>query len=125
MTISFNDIIYNSGDVFLPKSIRDLLVKGMYFDNKTMFYLNGWTLIHVLSGIISGFIYIYLNKPLKYYYYKMFVIHTLWELWQMLIGMSHPYKLTGNSNLIDIIIDTLAFMLGSYLTLTFYKNNYL
>jgi len=121
MTVSLNDIIYNSGDIFLPKSIRDLLMKGTYFDNKTMFYLNGWTLMHVLSGIIVGFIYIYLNKPLKYYYYKMFIIHTLWELWQMLIGMSHPYRLTGNSNIIDIIIDTLAFMLGSYLTLTFYK----
>ncbi len=121
MTVSFNDIIYNSGDVFLPKQIINLLKKGIYFDNKTMFYLNGWTLMHLLSGIIVGFIYIYLNKPLKYYYYKMFVIHTLWELWQMLIGMSHPYKLTGNSNLIDIIIDTAAFMLGSYLTFIFYK----
>ena len=121
MTVSFNDIIYNSGDVFLPKSIRDLLMQGIYFDNKKIFYLNGWTLMHLLSGIIVGFIYIYLNKPLKYYYYKMFVIHTLWELWQILIGMSHPYRLTGNSNLIDIIIDTLAFMLDSYLNLTFYK----
>ena len=37
MTVSLNDIIYNSGDVFLPKSIRDLLMKGTYFDNKNMF----------------------------------------------------------------------------------------
>jgi hypothetical protein len=51
----------------------------------------------------------------------MLIIHTVWEFWQMLIGMSKPYKLTGSSNLIDIIMDTLLFMFSAYITLKLYK----
>lgn len=113
-SFSLNKLIYNSGDVFLPKEVRDLLAKGIYFDSTSTFYLNGWTLLHFISGIVVGYIYIYYNKPLNIYYYKLFIIHTIWELWQMLIGMSKPWKLTGNSNLLDTIVDTLVFMLGGY-----------
>ena len=41
----------------------------------------------------------------------------MWEFWQMLVGMSKPYKLTGRNNLIDIIIDTIFFMLGAYIVI--------
>jgi len=114
MTFSVNKLIYNSGDVFLPKEVRDTLAKGIYFDSSNILYLNGWTILHFISGIITGYIYLYLNKPISNYYYKLFIIHTIWELWQMLIGMSKPWSIYGNSNLIDIIIDTLVFMLGAY-----------
>ena len=50
----------------------------------------------------------------------MFIIHTIWELWQMLIGMSKPYKLTGRSNLIDTIMDTIFFMVGAYIVRKYY-----
>ena len=114
MTFTLNKLIYNSGDVFLPKEVRDTLAKGIYFDSTNTLYLNGWTILHFISGIITGYIYLYLGKPISNYYYKLFIIHTIWELWQMLIGMSKPWSIIGNSNLIDIIIDTLAFMLGAY-----------
>lgn len=113
-SFNLNKLIYNSGDVFLPKEVRDLLAKGIYFDSTSTFYLNGWTLLHFISGIVVGYIYIYYNKPLNLYYYKLFIIHTIWELWQMLIGMSKPWKFSGNSNLLDTIIDTFVFMLGGY-----------
>jgi len=119
--INWNKIIYDSGDVFLPKSIKNVLEKTIYFDNTSTFYLSGWTIMHFLSGIIVGYIYLYLNKPLEHYYFKLFIIHTMWEFWQMLIGMSKPYKLTGTSNLIDTIVDTIAFMLGGYVMLYYYK----
>ena len=51
----------------------------------------------------------------------MFVVHTLWELWQMLIGMSKPYKLTGRSNVVDTLMDTVFFMLGAYMLRKYYK----
>ena len=47
----------------------------------------------------------------------MFALHTIWECWQILIGMSKPYMLTGRGNLVDIVVDTLMFMLGAYLAL--------
>jgi hypothetical protein len=39
----------------------------------------------------------------------------------MLIGMSKPYKLTGRSNLIDTIIDTILFMSGAFIARKYYK----
>lgn len=51
----------------------------------------------------------------------MFIIHTIWEFWQMLIGMSKPYELVGRSNLVDTIMDTIFFMLGAYIIRNFYN----
>ena len=51
------------------------------------------------------------------YMLNMFALHIIWECWQILIGMSNPYTLTGRGNLVDILIDTLVFMLGAYIAL--------
>lgn len=119
--ISFSDIIYSSGNVFLPKWLRDILNIFIFKDNDFSFYINGWTIIHFLSGVFIGTIYLAMKYPINAYYYKLFIIHTLWELWQMLIGMAKPYRLTGDSNLIDIVVDTFAFMGGGVLVKQFHK----
>ena len=124
MGVSLEDILYRSGDVFLPKSIRSLLEKGVYFDNTQTFYINGWTGIHFLAGYISGIIYFKLDKPLDQYFLNMVMIHTLWELWQVFIGMAKPWRLSGPSNLIDTIVDTVAFMGGAYLVKIQNTNGY-
>jgi hypothetical protein len=121
MKIDWGEIIYNSGDFFLPVQLKKILEKHLYLSSNYVFYINGWTIVHFLSGVFVGFIYLYLKKPKNQYYYKMLVIHTIWELWQMLIGMSKPWKLSGNSSLIDIFVDTIFFMFGTYLTSLFYK----
>lgn len=129
-------IIYNSGDIFLPKQIKDILDKDIIGNSKKTFYISGWTIMHFLSGILFGLIILYYlnfqrfnnaNKYLNNYNDKQhkqslykyllycFILHTLWEIWQIIIGMSRPYAITGNSNIVDILIDTLSFMLGSYL----------
>jgi hypothetical protein len=119
--IDWEKMIYHSGDFFLPKSIKEFLDKNIYMTRNYSFYINGWTFIHYLSGMIIGSIYLYLGKKIHFfYYYYLFIIHTIWELWQMLIGMSKPYKLTGDSNLIDTFVDTIVFMFGAYITLQIY-----
>ena len=98
------------------------LEKGVYFDNREALYINGWTGVHFLSGFIAGWLYLrYIRDRTNRhtlkdnYYWNLFLLHTLWELWQVFIGMAKPWKLEGGSNLIDSIIDTGAFMLGAYL----------
>lgn len=115
---TIEDIFYRSGDVFLPKAVRDLLERGIYLDDKQAIYVNGWTGIHFLSGYIAGVVYMKIGKPLENYYWNLFIIHTIWEIWQVFIGMAKPWRLEGASNLIDTIIDTLAFMIGAYLAKT-------
>lgn len=122
---NIHDIIYSSGDVFLPESIKKFLSIDIIGDHTKTFYISNWSVVHLLSGIIIGYIIIYNNfskygiLTKKEYYLKMFSLHTIWEMWQIFIGMSHPLKLTGQSNLIDIILDTLLFMFGAFLV-TFY-----
>lgn len=113
------DLVYNSGDFFLPKPIKQMLDKHIYDTPTKLLYVNGWTFIHFISGILFGMLYLYLGKrtDFYYYYYYLFIIHTIWELWQMLIGMTKIWELTG---IIDTLMDTFVFMLGAYFLLQTY-----
>jgi hypothetical protein len=113
-------IIYSSGDVFLPDNIKKILATDLIGESKKSFYISGWSIVHLMNGIIFGYIYLYFKWDSRLYTYKLFIIHTLWEFWQVLIGMSSPCRLTGRSNLIDIIMDTILFMLGAYIVRTYY-----
>lgn len=114
-TIDWEDVIYRSGDVFLPKPIKELLDTPLYESRNASFYINVWTIVHVMSGLLLGYIYLYAGYNKQKYYYNLFVIHTFWEAWQIFIGMSKPFSLTGDNNSIDIFVDTTAFMLGTYI----------
>ena len=115
------NLIYNSGDAFLPEKIKYILGIDLIGNSHKTFYVSGWSIVHLINGIIVGYLYLYFKGDNKLYTFKLFIIHTLWELWQMLIGMSNPYKLTGRSNLIDTIIDTLFFMLGASIIRNYYS----
>ena len=113
--IDWEDVIYRSGDVFLPKPIKELLDTFLYGNDYKFFYINGWTIMHIISGIVFSYIYLYYGYNKRDYYYNLFIIHTIWEAWQIFIGMSKPFTLTGHNNGLDIIVDTTAFMCGTYI----------
>ena len=113
--INLHTIIYNSGDAFLPEKVKKNLRKELIGSTKNTFYVTRWSIIHLINGIIVGFIYLYFKWDIKLYFFKLFILHTIWELWQVLIGMSYPFKLSGHNNLIDIIMDTVFFMSGGYI----------
>ena len=108
-------LIYNSGDIFLPERVKKILSIDFVGSSKKTLYVSGWSIIHAINGIIAGYIYLYFKWNRKLYILKLLIIHTIWELWQTIIGMAKPYKLTGRSNLIDSLLDTLFFMLGAYI----------
>lgn len=118
--IYLQNIIYNSGDVFLPEKIKNILLIELIGTYKKTFYISGWSIVHFISGIISGYIYLYFKGDSRSYLVNLFIIHTIWEFWQILIGMSKPYRLTGRNNLIDSIMDTILFMLGAYIIRKYY-----
>jgi hypothetical protein len=113
--MNIQNILYNSGDVFLPEKIKNILGTDLIGTSKKTFYVSGWSIVHLINGIIIGYIYLYFKWDSRLYTYKLLIIHTMWEFWQMLIGMAKPYKLTGRSNLIDTIMDTIFFMTGAYI----------
>jgi hypothetical protein len=108
-------IIYNSGDIFLPEAVKNILQKDIIGSSEKTFYISGWSIVHFINGIIFGYLYLYFEYDIRSYFLTMFILHTLWELWQSIIGMAKPYKITGRSNIVDTIMDTILFMCGSYI----------
>jgi hypothetical protein len=97
------DILYRSGDVFLPKSVRDVLERYYIGNDTSLFYFTNWSLVHFFSGMgVAYFTESYLNG---------FLLHTIWEFWQIIIRNT-PLTLRG---LIDIVVDTVMFMMGMVL----------
>ena len=115
--------LYNSGDAFLPEKIKQLLSTDLIGSSKKTFYVSGWSIVHFMNGIIIGYLYLYFNWDRRLYMFKLFIIHIFWELWETILGMSKPYNLTGRGNIIDMIIDTLFFMLGAYILRSYYKQS--
>lgn len=115
--VTIEDILYRSGDVFLPKEIKKWLDTPIY-SRKTdtyYFYIDMWSFLHMISGLLIGYIYLHLVKVQHKYYYTMFVTHTIWETWQVIIGMSKPFSSTTRNNSIDVIVDTIVFLCGAYI----------
>jgi hypothetical protein len=105
---TWEDILFRSGDVFLPKRVRVVLERYHYGSDTSLFYITNWSLIHVLSGILVGWILAtyYPNKP---FYWTGFWVHTAWEAWQILVKNTPYWTLRGR---LDVVTDTLMFMGG-------------
>jgi hypothetical protein len=113
--MNIREIIYTSGDVFLPESIKNILTIDIIGSSKNTFYVSGWSIVHFINGILFGYLYIYYGYNPNKYFLNMLILHIFWELWQIVIGMSKPFSLVGSSNIVDIIMDTIFFMAGSYI----------
>jgi hypothetical protein len=109
--------IYRSGDFFLPKSVRQVLATYWIGNDKSIFYITNWTFVHLLSGVLTAHS---LSKwfPSLPLVWTAFVVHTLWELWQMSIGMTKFETLRGQ---VDTVVDTIAFLIGVYLYMVYLK----
>jgi hypothetical protein len=109
-------LMFRSGDAFLPARIRQFLRTYIVGGPTTTFYLNYWSVVHFMSGMLFAAVYhpfLFTSmKPTTELYLAGFLVHTLWELWQIVIGMSRPFLMAGNNNFLDVIIDTILFMAG-------------
>jgi len=111
-----NSLVYRSGDLWFTGKVKEFL-DTVVIGNYNTIYLNRWSFMHFLSGFLVGKILLKLNynSKLKYYSYGL-VIHTLWEIWQISIGMTQSHKqLFGKGGFSDFVIDTLMFLTGMFL----------
>ena len=99
-------ILYKSGDLFFPSKIKNFLETFIYGSYDNTFYITYWSIMHYISGVICG---LFIRD------WKIsLVLHAIWELWQIFIGMSKPHKIVGKNNIVDIILDTIFFMAGFF-----------
>ena len=115
-----DSILYRSGDLFFSEKVRKFLETFIIGSYQTPVYITYWSVLHYVSGIINA--YIFLWWGLKNPYVAGFVVHTLWELWQTLIGMAKPWNLTGHNGFVDIVMDTVLYMAGMYTVIGRGKN---
>lgn len=98
--------MYRSGDIWLPPQTVKFLHTYIIGNDTTLFYLNYWHIMHGMSGILFGFLTLVYRVSSPFVTY--FVLHTLWEIWQLWIGMTKP----DVRGIIDIGVDTLVGLLG-------------
>lgn len=112
---TFRDILFLSGDLFLPKSVRNVLERYYIGNDRSLVYVTNWSLIHFLSGILTAWILV-TRYPGYDPLWTGFLIHTMWEIWQLAVHNT-PWTLRG---VVDIGMDTLLFMIGflAYLQVT-------
>lgn len=114
---TLKDALYLSGDLFLPKSVREFLERYWIGNDKTLIYVTNWSLMHFLSGIVVGYVLL-TYWPDYPYYWTGFGIHSAWELWQVLVKNTHYWILRG---FIDIWMDTGLFMAGMLFIAVIYR----
>lgn len=103
-----NTILFKSGDLFLPKSVRSVLEYYYIGDDRSKFYVTNWTIIHFLSGILTAY-YLFAKFTIQQIYVISILIHTIWELWQI-FGENTPIRTLRGQ--IDVLVDTAAYMIG-------------
>lgn len=92
---------YASGDLFLPKPVRNFLETYLIGNDTSLFYISLWSFMHSLSGVLFSLV----SNSLGDY----IVVHTIWEIWQIHIRMTPIHTLRGA---IDIFTDTIMGILG-------------
>lgn len=92
----------------IPDTIENILATKLNLKDKEYIYINGWSFIHFLSGVIIG--YYLSNLDTLHYYLYLFIIHSIWEVFQIVVHIT-PMK---KESIYDITLDTLFFLLGGY-----------
>jgi hypothetical protein len=84
----------------MPSKVREFLYTNIIGSDKTLIYISYWSIIHFISGILT---WIIVSD-----YFNGFLVHTIWEMWQKIIGMT-VWNFRG---VVDTLMDTVLFMIG-------------
>jgi hypothetical protein len=76
-------------------------------DDTSTLYITNWTFVHFLSGVLTVWLFPSLSV------WGAFWLHSLAELWQILIGNTPWWTTRGR---VDVLVDTLFYMIGVWVT---------
>jgi hypothetical protein len=115
---TYEEILFKSGDLFLPKGVRRVLEYYYVGNDKSVFYMTNWTIIHFLSGVL--FAYFFRNFSVIEILVNTILVHSIWELWQIYGENTKINTLRGQ---VDVIVDTVAYMIGVVIYIYFKKSS--
>jgi len=96
-----------AGDLFLPRPMKKFLDQYIVGTDTSLFYLNIWSFLHFLSGILWGLWTAHL--PWTTFLIQGIIVHTIWEIFQILIKNTPIEMVRGR---LDVVTDTFMFMIG-------------
>lgn len=102
------------GDLLVPDPINRGLSTYILGNDQTQLYISLWSVNHLLSGIFVGYGLRYYTEihTRKKRYMAGFILHTVWELFQIAVENTELTNLRGQ---IDVVMDTVLFMVGMML----------
>lgn len=106
-----------STDVFLPPRVVETLNRVVVGNKKTGWYVDGWSGMHVLTGLLCGVFLLALGLRGFGGFLVALLIHTVWELWQVHVGLTYIPSFNPVTNRHDALTDTAFFLLGVWLTM--------
>jgi hypothetical protein len=106
-----NNLLFRSGDLFLTGKTKEFLDYYHIGNDDSLFYINNWSIVHFLTGILIGGILKMFKKSNYEIIIQSLILHTIWEIWQVFIKNTNIDTLRGK---IDIIVDTILFMSGVF-----------
>ena len=112
--MSQESLLYRSGDFFFGPETRRFLHTFLYGSYETPIYITYWSVLHFISGILVALALRIYAPHIQHPYSVGFAGHTLWEGWQVYIGMARPWNWKGHNGFTDLIMDTALFMAGMY-----------
>ena len=106
-----------SGAFFLPQKISNILDTLIYGTYEGTLYISYWTFMHMFSGVLFTFFvrYVFAGGAFPVWWVLLawgILIHTVWELWQLFLQQSSLCRWHGPGNIVDIGVDTIAFIVG-------------
>lgn len=107
-------IKYDSSAFFIPHELQKFIDSEIYVSKDKKLIIDGWTIMHLISGIIIGFIYLHYlkyNNNFIRYFIILLSLHIIWEYYETLINVEKPFN-EIDSIYDDTIIDTIFFAIG-------------
>lgn len=110
-----SNIFLRSTDVFLPPRVVETLNRVVVGNKKTGWYVDGWSGMHVLAGVLCGFLFIAFGFRGFGGFLAALLIHTAWEFWQVHVGLTYIPGFDLVANRYDALTDTAFFLLGVWI----------
>lgn len=112
--MDWEQIKYDSSAFFMPHTLQKIIDTEIYVSKDKRLEINGWTIMHLISGIIIGFIYLHYlkyNNNFIWYFIVLLSLHIIWEYYETLISIEKPFEEIDDIY-DDTIIDTIFFAIG-------------
>lgn len=111
MQEQIENTFWKTRDLFLPYELRKFLAHYYIGNDKSLFYITNWSIVHFISGmVLASLLYLVYGKNTQRILIMVFLLHTIWEAFQLYV---HNTDNKTARDKLDIVVDTIMSILGA------------